>query len=602
MQKIINGVRMEIPDSGTTKTLLGNLGKPPDSVVYEPTERGEHRVLSEGESIASIQGEHVGIISRFRTGMRDDGEELKARLVMKETNFDRLRSHLFQADGKERAAFALVGKAELEKYVELYVHRLILPEDQDYCEQSAVVVEPKPEFVLETMAGFASTRVPGFFHIHSHPFCPHASFSSIDTHYFPGIVRSLKHYLILSGKEKDFFFTAVAWGQSENGFTTRCFAPDGSLYTTVEEIKVVGKHGIRLIRQFSNPDGREETEPLSGRFQRQVEFLGESGQRRIQDTHLAVCGAGGLGSFVVACAKGLGFKEITLIDPDILEESNLNRFQGATRSDVGRPKVDVVAEAIKLFDPDIKVNPVNARVEDASARDAILPADFVINCLDDDGARIEVQIMAALYLKPFLDLGAGIILQEGTRVVREMGGQAVLYFPGGPCLFCQGIDATSIVSREIRQVQRAAGYIQGTNETPPSVVTINAIMAGLGLQVAINYLTGFAEASAYLHYDALHNRSTELNFTSRSDCPICGSHGIEGRGDDTMEVSLGRSGKISLPRASMTPLKEPGSSSAGVPLESTCTSVSHGMKAVVRAKMTRISNWLWREYHAASQR
>jgi molybdopterin/thiamine biosynthesis adenylyltransferase len=532
---------------------------------------------------------------------RRNEEKLKARLVMKETDLDKLRSHLLQVDRKERAAFALLGKAELADSLELYVHRVIIPDDQDYCEQSAVLVEPRPEFVLQTLEGFAVSRVPGFLHIHSHPFCSQASFSSIDNHYFPGMVESLRHYLIVSGKEKSFLFTTIVWGQNENGFNARCFAPDGSLLATVEEIKVVGKHGVRLIRQFQNTDVEEESEPLSGRFQRQVEFLGESGQRRIQRTHLVVCGVGGLGSFVVACARGLGFREITLIDPDIIEETNLNRFQGATRVDVGKPKVEVVAEATRHFDPDIKVNPVYARVEDYAAHEAIFPADFIINCLDDDSARIEVQILAALYLKPLLDLGAGIILENGTRVVREMGGQAMLYFPGGPCFFCQGIDPTTIVSREIRQVQRAAGYIQGTDETPPSVVTLNAVTAGLGLQIAINYITGFIEAPAYLNYDLLHNNSTQLNFTRRPDCPICGDAGIEGRGEEIMELPLRKSGKISLPPANITPLKETESLVSVTPQESSNVSGSVSMYKFLRTEMARIRTWLRREYHATVQ-
>lgn len=601
MIKIVDGIELEVPDDATRETLLQTLRRSADSVVYEPTANGDHRVLGEGEAVASMKSDVVGIVSRFRTGMKDDRKGPRARLVMTETDFARLRSHLFQADGNERAAFAMVGRASSAEHLEFYIHRLVLPGDEDYCEQSSVVVEPKPEFVLQTMASFAASRVPGFFHVHSHPFCAHASFSSIDIRYFPGIVQSLKHYLIVSGKEKDFFFTAIAWGQSENGFTARCLAPDGSSYTAIEEIKVVGKSGIRSIPHFQLGDRAEASTPLSGCFQRQVEFLGEGGQRRIHETRLAVCGVGGLGSFVVACAKGLGFREITLIDPDVLEETNLNRFQGATRADIGRPKVEAVSEATKLFDPDIKVTPIFARVEDAVARDALLGADFIINCLDDDGARIEVQIMAALYLKPFLDLGAGIILEAGTRVVREMGGQAVLYFPGGPCLFCQGIDPTTIVSREIRQVQRAAGYIQGTDETPPSVVTLNAVTAGLGLQVAMNYLTGFAEAPAYLHYDVLHNRSTQLNFQKRPDCPICGDTGIEGRGEDMMEVPLNRPDRVSLPPADFKPLDDSECSPSAL-RDSIGVSASPDMRGSAGAKAAGIKRWLRRMYHAAGQR
>jgi len=207
-----------------------------------------------------------------------------------------------------------------------------------------------------------------------------------------------------------------------------------------------------------------------------------------------------------------------------------------------------------------------------------------------------------LHLKPLLDLGAGIILESGTRVVRDMGGQAILYFPGGPCLFCQGVDPTTIVSREIRQVQRAAGYIQGTDETPPSVVTLNAVTAGLGLQIAINYLTGFIEAPTYLNYDLLHNNSTRLNFTRRPDCPICGDAGIEGRGEEIMELPLHKPGKISLPPARITPLKETQSLVSAVPRESTNRPNSARVHRFLRSEMARIKTWLQREYHATGQR
>jgi len=528
-------------------------------------------------------------------------KKVKARLVMKEVDFDRLRAHLLQADMKERAAFALLGKAELPDFVELYIHRFILPDDESYCEQSPVAVEPKAEFVLDTLASFAASPVSGFLHLHSHPFCSQASFSSIDDHYFPGMAESLKHYLIVTGNQKNFLFAALVWGQSESGFTARCLGPDGSSFAPVSEIKVVGKHGIRAIYRFQDAAGQQESQPLSGRFQRQVEFLGESGQRLIQKTHLAVCGVGGLGSFVVACARGLGFQEITLVDHDVLEESNLNRFQGATVADVGKPKVEVVAEATKRFDPHIKVNPVPARVEAPAAHEALLHADFIINCLDDDGARLEVQILAASHLKPLLDLGAGIILEEGARTVREMGGQAVLYFPGGPCLLCQGLDPTAIVSAEIREVQRAAGYIQGTDQTPPSVVTLNAVTAGIGLQLAINYLTGFAEVPTLLHYDLLRHDSTSLNFTKRHDCPICGDAGIEGRGDEIVRLPLGKSGTMSLPPSDFAPRPEAESPSPVVKHRNADLSVLAAFRRLLRTQTIRIKGWFGKELHAPSQ-
>jgi molybdopterin/thiamine biosynthesis adenylyltransferase len=263
-----------------------------------------------------------------------------------------------------------------------------------------------------------------------------------------------------------------------------------------------------------------------------VRFLGEEGQAKIHQTHLAICGVGGLGSFVVAHARGLGFKRITVIDPDRVEETNLNRLWGATPKDLGKPKVRVMARELKRFN--IEVEPIFAGVQDELAQRAILEADVIVSCFDNDAARLEAQILAARYLKPLMDLGAGIILDEQKRV-REMGGQIAFYFPGGPCLLCQGLDPAKIVSDEIREVQRAVGYIVGTPETPPAVITLNSVIAGLGMDLLTRYLTGFAPVASYLKFDLLRHQALGLNFRKRLNCPICGEEGVEGKGDELEE-------------------------------------------------------------------
>jgi len=68
MEKIINGIRMEIPDDATRETLLRELRRPDDSLVYEITPDGEHRVLERGHSMTSAPSERIGILDRFRTG------------------------------------------------------------------------------------------------------------------------------------------------------------------------------------------------------------------------------------------------------------------------------------------------------------------------------------------------------------------------------------------------------------------------------------------------------------------------------------------------------------------------------------------------------
>lgn len=458
----------------------------------------------------------------------------QARLIFTEKDFRAFREHLLRPDRLERASFLFLGRsARKDGLLELYVHRIVNPQDHDYAQQHGAVVEPKAEFILETFKQFAHSGVPGYLHAHSHPFSQHAQFSTIDDRYFPGALKSLKNYLWLTQSLKDFFFVRLVYGQAEEGFKAECFDHLGNHLADVEEIRVVGSGVIKTlgIRQLNGSISNGE---LLTRFDRNVRFLGEEGQRRIHQTHMAICGVGGLGSFVVACAKGLGFRKITLIDHDTVEESNLNRLVGATQKDLGKPKVAVMTRELKRYDSRIEVRPRFARVQDRAAREAFLEADVIISCPDNDAARLEAQVLAARYLKPLMDLGSGIFLDENKRV-RGMGGQIVFYFPGGPCLLCQGLDPSKIISDEIREVQRAVGYIAGTDETPPAVITLNSVIAGMGMDLLTRYLTGFAKVPTYLKFDLLQHQALELSFQKRQGCPICSEDGIEGKGDELEE-------------------------------------------------------------------
>lgn len=460
----------------------------------------------------------------------------KAGLVFKEFDFQAFRDQLLRPDRLERASFLLLGRhaSNSNKRLELYVHRMLNPQDGDYAQQHGAVVEPKAEFVLETFKQFTQSGALGYLHAHSHPFSQRAQFSGVDDRYFPGAHKSLRNYLWLTQPQqlKDFLFVRLVYGQAEDGFSAECFDASGRYLAEIEEIRVIGPGGIKTL-QAGRHNGTVDTELLT-QFDRNVRLLGEEGQRRIHETHLAVCGVGGLGSFVVACAKGLGFRKIIIVDPDRVEETNLNRLLGATKKDIKKPKVAVMTRELMRYDDRIEVKPRLARVQDEAAREAILEADVIISCLDNDAARLEAQILAARYLKPLMDLGSGIFLDEQKRV-RELGGQIAFYFPGGPCLLCQGLDASKIVSEQIREVQRAVGYIAGTPQTPPAVITLNSVIAGMGMDLLTRYLTGFARVPTYLKFDLLRHRALELNFQKRPNCPICGKDGVEGKGDEIEE-------------------------------------------------------------------
>lgn len=451
-----------------------------------------------------------------------------------QNDWNRLREHLLRPDRFERAAFAQLGRAERDGRVEYFVHRLDPVADEQCAQQHAVVVEPEPLVVLDAFAGYAASSSAALMHLHSHPFTERASFSGVDDANLPKTARDLSGYLKTVRSAQARRFVRLVVGRAEEGFTAEVLNENGIITETIEEIRVVGPAGFRTIKRWT-----EKTDVVaieSGeleRLDRNLNWLGEAGQRRIVDTHVAIVGLGGLGSEFLKACRGLGFRRYTLVDHDRVEASNLNRLPW-TSADIGRLKVEVARDFILSVIPSAEIEIVAEQVGSDRAATALAAADVIIGCLDNDYARLQVQEVAARHLRPLLDMGSGITLRPGTREVDGMGGQMSFHIPGGPCLGCQGLDTTQIVDPEHAEVRRSIGYVQGTNETPTSVVTINSIVAALGADALMKWLTGFSTPPTWLRYDLLAHRAVPMKFVARRDCPICGDDGVMGLGQCTV--------------------------------------------------------------------
>src|SRR5438105_11025891 len=124
------------------------------------------------------------------------------------------------------------------------------------------------------------------------------------------------------------------------------------------------------------------------RFDRTVRFFGEEGLACIQAKRLAVVGAGGLGTHVIQQTALLGTIDYTIIDDQTLSETNLNRYVGVTRNDIGTPKVILAERLIHSIEPLANVRKINDVLASHTAFAAIKQADIVFGCLDNEGARL----------------------------------------------------------------------------------------------------------------------------------------------------------------------------------------------------------------------
>ena len=171
---------------------------------------------------------------------------------------------------------------------------------------------------------------------------------------------------------------------------------------------------------------------LPKRYDRNIRFFGEDGQRKLQQTRVALIGVGGLGSPMAQHLALLGVGSVTLVDDEELDETNRNRFIGARNDDPvpGSPKVQLAARLIEEINPDVDAKPLQMGLVSPDAFEAVKGADWVFGCFDEDGPRFVLNELCSAYEKPYIDLASDI------HKAGVYGGRVCIAWDGRSCLHC----------------------------------------------------------------------------------------------------------------------------------------------------------------------
>lgn len=123
---------------------------------------------------------------------------------------------------------------------------------------------------------------------------------------------------------------------------------------------------------------------MADRYARQrcLPQVGEAGQRRLADARMLVVGAGGLGATVLPLLAGAGVGQLHIVDPDSVQEDNLHRQLLYTMADLGHPKAEVAARALRARNPECNVAAHVAWLEPGLAGRLVPEVDVVIDAAD----------------------------------------------------------------------------------------------------------------------------------------------------------------------------------------------------------------------------
>ena len=149
------------------------------------------------------------------------------------------------------------------------------------------------------------------------------------------------------------------------------------------------------------------------RYSRQIIIpeINEEGQELLLNSKVAIIGAGGLGCPVALYLGGAGVGEITVVDNDIIDISNLNRQIAFKTNSVGSSKSENLKIAIQDLNPEVIVNAINKRLTAENLDKIFQNQDLIIDCTDNYETRLIIAKGCCKYKIP-MSFGSAV-RQEG---------------------------------------------------------------------------------------------------------------------------------------------------------------------------------------------
>ncbi|QJD76991.1 molybdopterin-synthase adenylyltransferase MoeB [Spirosoma rhododendri] len=140
------------------------------------------------------------------------------------------------------------------------------------------------------------------------------------------------------------------------------------------------------------------------RYQKHLNLpeLGTAGQLRLKNARVLVVGAGGLGCPVLLYLTAAGVGTIGVIDPDVVDLSNLQRQVLYTTDEVGKPKVKTAVSHLNRLNPDLTFDTYTSALDTGNARTVIQEYDIVVDCTDNFKVRYLVNDVCVSLGKPFV--------------------------------------------------------------------------------------------------------------------------------------------------------------------------------------------------------
>lgn len=393
--------------------------------------------------------------------------------------YDSLREHLFPDDGCEAAAFAVCGRRAGDSRHILTVKEIV-PIPYDDCPVRTPIRVTWNSDVLLSLLKRTMVTGEAIVKFHSHR-GDYPRFSETD-----------------DISDRDFFSSVYSWTDSIYPHASCVMLPDGKMFGRTANLN--GKfEPVSLITIAGDDlhfwhDETNRTEKMESEFAlRHIQAFGDGTFNILRRLSVAVVGCSGTGSPLIEQLARLGIGRLVIIDPDRIENKNLNRIINATKADAdrGELKVEVLARAIRAMGTGIEVVPIADTLFNPKVVLAVAECDLAFGCMDSVEGRQLLNRLAVFYNIPYFDLGVSLDA-DGLGNVENAACSVHYLQPGRSSLMSRGMftpqelyeESLKRTNPEEYAKQLKEKYIRGVAVDRPAVISLNMLAAS----VAVNEL------------------------------------------------------------------------------------------------------------------
>ena len=268
-----------------------------------------------------------------------------------------------------------------------------------------------------------------------------------------------------------------------------------------------GTHGsknvetIRVRRGSFGGNGMDDKQLL--RYSRHIMLpeLDILGQEKINASHVAIIGLGGLGCPVAMYLAASGIGELTLVDDDVVELSNLQRQIAHTEESIGITKVDAAAYALQGLNSQTEINKAKIRVDASELSHLLKNVAVVVDATDNFATRFTINEVSRKLKLPLVS-GAAIRMEGQVMVLDPR-------IPESPCYRC-------LYPEAMNETQNCAE----NGVLAPLVGIIGSLQALETLKVICEFAH---DSIGWVHYfDAKRMEWRKLRLKRNPSCPECG--------------------------------------------------------------------------------